>query len=189
MTQLVKTSDSEAYDDEDESSDSGDAMSAMPHSSTDLAKSTIFSSRGSGVPLRRRTGYDYPPTWLRSHSQIYAKPAHLHLDSIGLHILDQGYGPNALLTVRQIDSEKQQKRFTLEQQSRTGVLGRIISGVWVKVAEVKHGILSFILFLFVCFDIRCCRYVMLLTSTPIVRRFSSLGDDAGQKHWRSRGAH
>lgn len=98
-------------------------------------KHTIFSTNGDGVPIRHRAGYNYPPTWLRSNSQIYATPPQVHIDSLSLHILDQGYGAHALLTVRQIDPEKQ-KRFTLEQQSRAGVLGRITSGVWVKLAEV-----------------------------------------------------
>jgi hypothetical protein len=96
---------------------------------------TIFSSNGSGVPIKHRAGYNYPPTWLRSNSQLYALPPHISIDSLSLHVLDHGYGPHALLTVRQIDPEKQ-KRFTLEQQSRAGVLGRIISGVWVKLASV-----------------------------------------------------
>lgn len=97
---------------------------------------TIFSSRGGGVPIRHRAGYIHQPTWLRSNSQLYTLPPQVAVDSLGLHILDQGYGSHTLLTVRQIDSEKQ-KKFTLEQQSRAGVLGRIISGVWVKLAEVS----------------------------------------------------
>lgn len=96
---------------------------------------TIFSSNGGGVPVRHRAGYNYPPTWLRSNSQIYAVPPQVNVDSISMHILDHGFGAHALLTVRQIDSEKQ-KYFTLEQQSRAGVLGRITSGVWVKLARV-----------------------------------------------------
>ncbi len=97
---------------------------------------TIFSSSGGGVPIKRRLGYIYPPTWLRSNSQLYTMPPVVAVDSLGVHILDQGYGAHTLLTVRQIDGEKQ-KKLTLEQQSRAGVLGRIVSGVWVKLAEVS----------------------------------------------------
>ena len=109
------------------------------HSSdeVDRDKSTIFSSKGAGIPLRRRTGYDYAPTWLQSNSQINANPTSIHIGTLSMHILDQGYGAHALLTVRQVDAEKQHRRLTLEQQSRAGVLGRIVSGVWVKLAEVK----------------------------------------------------
>ncbi len=63
-------------------------------------------------------------------------PPVVAVDSLGVHILDQGYGAHTLLTVRQIDGEKQ-KKLTLEQQARAGVLGRIVSGVWVKLAEVS----------------------------------------------------
>ena len=158
LPQLLKTSDAELDDDDDAHSDNGDALSAL-HDNTVLSKSTIFSSGGSGVPLRRRAGYNYSPTWLRTNSQIYANPAHLRNDTMSLHILDQGYGPNALLTVRQIDPEKQQKRFTLEQQSRSGILGRIISGVWAKVAEVRY-INNFVC-LARCFSHFLCRSFVL----------------------------
>lgn len=98
-------------------------------------KHTLFSSNGAGVPLRSRVGYNYPPTWLRTTSQINASPPKVSVDSISLHLLDYGFGAHALVRVRQIDTEKQ-KHFTLEQQSRAGVLGRIASGVWVKLAKV-----------------------------------------------------
>jgi len=109
------------------------------------SKHTIFSSSGGGVPIKRRLGYIYPPTWLRSNSQLYTMPPIVAVDSLGVHILDQGYGAHTLLTVRQIDGEKQ-KKLTLEQQARAGVLGRIVSGVWVKLAEVSGLFLIFLFF-------------------------------------------
>jgi hypothetical protein len=75
------------------------------------------------------------PSWLQSVAQIHKHPAQVHLHSLSIHILDQGFGAHTLLTVREIDPENQ-KRFTLEQRSRAGVLGRIISGVWVKLTQV-----------------------------------------------------
>lgn len=54
-----------------------------------------------------------------------------------MHILDQGFGGHTLLTIRQIDSEGRQKYRTKEQQSRSGVLGRMVSGVWIKLAQVR----------------------------------------------------
>ena len=133
-TQLLKTSDTDAYDDADDN----DTVAPEDQTEDDEVPGdnhTIFSSNGGGVPIRHRAGYNYPPTWLRSNSQIYSAPPQVHIDSLSMHILDYGYGAHALLTVRQMDLEKQ-KRFTLEQQSRAGVLGRIISGLWVKLAEV-----------------------------------------------------
>ncbi len=133
---MLKTCE-QGFDDDEEDSDSEieDKYVSRKESST-VDRSTIFSTNGAGVPLRRRTGYNYPPTWLRSNSQINKSPPAVNIDSMGLHILDYGYGAHALLTVRQVDGERQRK-LTLEQQSRAGVLGRITSGVWVKLAEVS----------------------------------------------------
>ena len=132
---MLKTSDSDSFgDDEDEDAAARDAHGQ--YDSQDPAKTNIFRSRGSGVPLRQKAGYDYPPTWLKSNSQLQSSPPSMQMSSMSMHIIDQGYGANALLSVRQIDHEDQ-KKFTLEQQSRAGVLGRIVSGVWVKLAQVR----------------------------------------------------
>jgi len=140
------TVDYEDTDDEDDDLEDGDEQDTPALESPSKNKykveeegpssnHTIFSSSGGGVPIKRRMGYIYPPTWLRSNSQLYTMPPVVAVDSLGVHILDQGYGAHTLLTVRQIDGEKQ-KKLTLEQQARAGVLGRIVSGVWVKLAEV-----------------------------------------------------
>ena len=132
---MLKTS--ELFGEESDSdSEAEDIAHSRKESSVGVDKSTIFSTNGAGVPLRRRAGYNYPPTWLRSNNQINKSPPQVNIDSISLHILDYGYGAHALLTVRQVDGERQ-KKLTLEQQSRAGVLGRIVSGVWVKLAEVS----------------------------------------------------
>jgi hypothetical protein len=138
VLQLLKNSDSDNYDDEEEFGTS----ETVRKDAAGRDRTDIFGTDGAGVPLRHRTGYDYPPTWLRSNTQLQGTPPQIEMDTLSMHILDQGYGANALLTVRQIDGEKQ-KSFTLEQQSRAGVLGRIISGVWVKLAEVRHVLDAF----------------------------------------------
>ena len=134
---MLKTS--ELFGEEEDSDSEAEDIAYSRKESTvgSGEKSTIFSSNGAGVPLRRRAGYNYPPTWLRSNNQINKSPPQVNIDSMSLHILDYGYGAHALLTVRQVDGERQ-KKLTLEQQSRAGVLGRIVSGVWVKLAEVTH---------------------------------------------------
>jgi hypothetical protein len=76
------------------------------------------------------------PSWLKSVAQIRKHPPKVCMNSLSIHILDQGFGSHTLLTVRETDSENQ-KTFTQEQRSRAGVLGRIISGVWVKLAQVE----------------------------------------------------
>ena len=124
-------------EEEDDDLDLYDELQGQHDVQREKGCDTIFSSRGGGVSLGRRQGYDYPPTWLQASSHMRNHPPALQMDTLSLHILDQGYGANALLTVRQMDGENQ-KRLTLEQQSRAGVLGRIISGVWAKVAEVRN---------------------------------------------------
>lgn len=139
LSQMIKTS--ELDFDADSDSEVEDKRVAMTFASSRRntahpARTDIFSTNGEGIPLRRRAGYNYPPTWLRSNSQIYKTPPQVNIDSLSMHILDYGYGAHALLTVRQVDAEKQ-KKLSLEQQSRAGILGRIISGVWVKLSEVN----------------------------------------------------
>jgi hypothetical protein len=60
------------------------------------------------------------------------------IDTLGLHILDYGFGASVLLTVRKIDTETlhPHKKYTTEQRSRMGILGRMISGIWVRLAQV-----------------------------------------------------
>jgi hypothetical protein len=133
--QLLKKSDSDNYETDEEEDD---AAAGAHNAGIELLKSdtkNIFQARGAGVAHRRAVAYDNPPTWLKSNTQLLNDPPQMRMDTMSMHILDHGYGANALLTVREIDDEKN-TGFTLEQQSRAGVLGRIVSGVWVKIAEV-----------------------------------------------------
>jgi hypothetical protein len=99
------------------------------------AHNTIFDAFAKGVPVSRTTRTAEPPVWLLGSSALLKTPPQMRFDSLGMHILDYGFGPHALLTVRELDDEMQPGH-TLEQKSRTGVLGRIVSGVWAKLAEV-----------------------------------------------------
>jgi hypothetical protein len=120
------------------SDDLDDVEFASPVTSRDhpgAGGTDIFSSRGQGVPLSAARSYTDTPTWLQATSHLRKHPAQVHMDTMSFHLLDQGFGTHTLLTVRQLDNEKQRK-LTLEQQSRAGVLGRIVSGVWVKLAQV-----------------------------------------------------
>jgi hypothetical protein len=139
--QLLKKSDSDNYgsdgddvEDDEAEHTHNEGIELQKHDSKN-----IFQARGAGVAHRRAVRYDYPPTWLKSNAQLQRNPPLVRMHTMSMHVLDHGYGANALLTVREIDDEKH-KGFTLEQQSRAGVLGRIVSGVWVKIAEVTmHG--------------------------------------------------
>lgn len=100
--------------------------------------STIFDTLATkgGVPIATSTRTAEPPVWLLSSSALVKNPPQMRFDTLGMHILDYGFGPHALVTVHALDDEMS-PHHTLEQQSRTGVLGRIVAGVWSKVAEVS----------------------------------------------------
>jgi hypothetical protein len=95
---------------------------------------TIMKSKGKGVPLHRYEQYRTQPIWIASNNQLQKKPPSVKFDTIGLHIIDQGPGANALLTIRAIDHEKS-KKANLEERSRCGIVGRIVDGLWVKLLE------------------------------------------------------
>lgn len=75
------------------------------------------------------------PSWTLSNSQLQGSPPSIGLETIGLHLLDQGSGPNALVTIRRIDGEKRSD-LNWEEKSRCGILGRMLDGVWTKLFEV-----------------------------------------------------
>lgn len=97
------------------------------------------------VPLPRVIGGDSAATknfLLSSHDMSRRKPE-LRRDTLSLHIQDQGYGPCALLTYRQMDSELKPQHQTatsrvqeLSRHARAGVLGRAVHGMWLKLLEV-----------------------------------------------------
>ncbi|KAJ1422210.1 hypothetical protein B484DRAFT_465359 [Ochromonadaceae sp. CCMP2298] len=98
-------------------------------------KGSLFSSKGGMIPLPRVPRTHTPAVWLLSNSRLYKTPPRLQIDSMSFHLLDQGWGAHTLLTVRKIDDEKH-KGLDFEQKSRCGVLGRIVSGVWLRLAQV-----------------------------------------------------
>lgn len=127
LVQIIKNS--------DDFEEGGELFSPRPTMETLDPNGTIFSSQGQGVPLKVTRAYTDIPTWLSASNYLRKHPAQVVQDTMSFHLLDQGFGTHTLLTVRQLDGERQ-KHFTLEQQSRAGVLGRIVSGVWVKLAQV-----------------------------------------------------
>ena len=62
---------------------------------------------------------------------------------LSLHIQDQGYGPIALVTFREMgktelnDGSRVNQKWSLDQHSRTGVLGWALQCVWTKLLEVN----------------------------------------------------
>ena len=74
-------------------------------------------------------------SWLMNGSTIKSNPPKIQFDNLSIHILDQGYGPSACITIRQIDDEKTEQ-LPLHAKSKLGVLGRILSGVRLRIFEV-----------------------------------------------------
>jgi hypothetical protein len=79
--------------------------------------------------------------WLLSAEDLSKRPLNLASRIIGMHVVDAGYGPNVLATLRQMDSElvdgsSDASKWSLDQHARSGVVGRSFGGVWQKLLEV-----------------------------------------------------
>ena len=78
--------------------------------------------------------------YLLSISDMIKRTPTIVKNNISVHVQDQGYGPMALLSFRTIDSELKDSssygKWSLDQHSRAGILGRIMHGVWLKLFEV-----------------------------------------------------
>jgi hypothetical protein len=74
--------------------------------------------------------------FLASTSEMKSRKPYIKKRNFSLHIQDQGYGPNALLTFRKMDSELPSNNvYTNDDHSRAGILGRIVAGTWNKILE------------------------------------------------------
>lgn len=94
-----------------------------------------------GLPLPKYTQRSMEPTWLLSSNDLKKSPPNLKYDTLSIHILNQGFGPASIITFREIDDEgNTDAKRNLEQKSRTGVIGRILSGMRRKIFDVVcHG--------------------------------------------------
>lgn len=99
------------------------------------SKHMIMQSVGKGIPLLTAERHRTQPTWTLSNSQLQTSGPSIGLETISMHILDQGSGPNALITIRRMDGEKRTD-LNWEERSRCGILGRMLDGVWTKLLEV-----------------------------------------------------
>ena len=73
-------------------------------------------------------------SYLLSQSDMKRRSAEIMCENVSLHIQDQGNGPIALITLRRFDSENPE--YNLDQNSRKGIVGRIMAGIWLKLLEV-----------------------------------------------------
>lgn len=117
-------------------------------------ENSILEARGTAVPIHRKARHNTSPTWTLSNTQLAKRPPIVKLDTCSFHILDaENRGSNCLVTIRKLDEES--SRFTsLEAKSRTGVLGRIFDGVWMKLLHVSYDWVRF-----EC--VFCCLFVFI----------------------------
>lgn len=96
-------------------------------------------------PLKhRQSKWRNDPTWLISGSDLKKRTPKLQFNDLSLHLLDQGHGPSALITIREIDNEKeayganQKKKLSssLLEDSKCGIIGRILTGVRACILKV-----------------------------------------------------
>ncbi len=75
------------------------------------------------------------PDWLLPTPVVRRRPPGVMFNTMSATIIDQGSGPIACFTVRKIDNEGEAS-LSLESQSRLGVIGRLLTGVRMKLFEV-----------------------------------------------------
>ena len=72
-----------------------------------------------------------------SAADLKQRKPQLVRNNISVHVQDQGYGPIACITFRQVDSGNDMSgKTSLSSRSKDGIIGRTVSGIWFKLLEV-----------------------------------------------------
>lgn len=74
-----------------------------------------------------------------STADLRKRVPEIYNEMFSLHLQNQGYGPMALITIRKMDGELPDtptKKWGIEQNSRSGIVGSTMSGIWLKLLEV-----------------------------------------------------
>lgn len=93
---------------------------------------------------RNKSKYQAEPSWLLSSSDIKKRPPKIRCEDLSIHILNQGHEPAAIVTIRQIDDESvchsspnvSKLGSTIAEDSKKGILGRILVGIRGKIVKV-----------------------------------------------------
>jgi hypothetical protein len=75
-------------------------------------------------------------------NEISSRPTKIVFDTMSMTLLNNQYGTCACLTIRQIENEGK-ANLALSAQARLGVLGRIVTGVRMKIFEVSYRLNEF----------------------------------------------
>ncbi len=122
---------------------------------------------GSVIPreqLKRRTDL---PQWLHTLHHVRNNPATIEVDTLGINLISTGHGCNCVITVREIDPEHLNDR-NISVKSRTGVLGRILDSIRLKIFEVMCHKGSAV----VCGELDDCPAALVTTIISLVHAFS-----------------
>lgn len=103
----------------------------------------------------RQAKWKTEPTWLIAGNELKKRPPRLQFDDLGLHLLNQGHGTSSLITIREIDDEKDEKEVatannkkndfeTILQDSKCGIIGRILTNIRICILKnlSRDGIVS-----------------------------------------------
>lgn len=122
---------------------------------------------GSVIPreqLKRRTDL---PQWLHTLHHVRNNPASIEVNTLGINLISTGHGCNCVITVREIDPEHLNDR-NISVKSRTGVLGRILDSIRIKIFEVMCHKGSAV----VCGELDDCPAALVTTIISLVHAFS-----------------
>lgn len=93
------------------------------------------------VPPRTLSKWKTDPTWLLSLSDLKRHIPKLKYEDLSIHLLSQGHEPACVVTIREIDPEilaRSNKKTSILEDSKTGVLGRIMTGIRMKIVKVMN---------------------------------------------------
>ena len=93
--------------------------------------------------MAERNRWRSAPTWLLSKGELKEQPTRLQFNNLSLSILNHGHGAYACVTVRETDDESaglpkgtKSKYDGIAEFSKGGVIGRLITGLRIKLLEV-----------------------------------------------------
>ncbi len=117
-------------------------MDNRPSSKQDLetpqGDQNVVSAHCKSLPLPKAHNGDGAKHLLTS-SEMQSRKPQIAKQNVSFHLQDQGFGAIALITVRGFDSaleDSGNQKWSLDQHSRSGVVGRLFAGVWRKLLEV-----------------------------------------------------
>jgi hypothetical protein len=119
--------------DDDDDDEGGDDFTPIKKVARDLLSPLERVNRGASRSSE--------PTWLLAANKLKKYPPKIEFQDLSIHIMNHGHGPCSVITIREIDAETDHKKGSKVPEdifslSKRGVLGRILTGVRIKILEV-----------------------------------------------------